>query len=94
MAYINCGVKIAGERLKYKKELKDAVEKAIKDPEFRKEIVFDCTSLFEGRKSIEGTLMQGILADGHVLSVTGPDPYIRRSWHASIRATTKGIEVS
>ena len=90
MAYINCGVKIKGERPKYKKELKEAV----KTPKGRAELVFDCTSLFEGRKSIEGADLAQIVGDGHILSVTGPDPYMRRSWHASIKATEKGIEVS
>lgn len=89
MAYINCGVKIAGERPKYKKELREAVKTA----EGRAELVFDCTSLFEGRDSIEGADLPKIVADGHILSVTGPDPHIRRSWYASIKATDKGIEV-
>jgi hypothetical protein len=86
MSYINVGAFTRnGQRVPSKKALKELLKA---DPS---DVLFDPTSLFGDQAVICG---DDLSANGAKLTVCGPDPYLRRSWFATVERTEKGINVS
>jgi hypothetical protein len=82
--YINVGAMINGERPATKKALREAL--SITPWTVR----FDSTSPFEPATSFNTAQIKA----GDKLQVTGPDPYERRNWYATVEIVKGEIKVS
>jgi hypothetical protein len=88
MSYINVGASdLAGNRIKSKKALKEALSQ---DPA---SVVFDGTSPMGPQQFCRPATVAS-LPEGYTLSVSGPDPYAKRTWDASVKVINGKIKVS
>jgi hypothetical protein len=85
--FVNTGAKVNGQRVRTKKELREALTA---DPE---SVTFDVTSL-HGELAGRTLAAVDVLAEPRwVLQVVGPDPYTRRNWYASVAAAYDHLTV-
>jgi hypothetical protein len=85
MSYLNTGAYVSGSRPASKAALKRAL---LADPA---SLSFDKTAAFFNG---EGTLTLADLEPGLKLTVTGPDPYVKRNWYATVELVNGKVRIT
>lgn len=89
MSYINVGAYVGPQRPENRPKTKKALREALAAA--TDVVTFDKTAIdFDG----PGNLVTGDLTPGVRLQVTGPDPYRKRDWYATVELVNGKIRCS